>query len=143
MTTPDSTTETIEAFSRLPWHDARLLACHVGRDTSDEPTVTLDILFESAGDHRGLTAVSFNAPRGVFADVDLLGKALCGDQIASGFCEKADESQHPFVNRLKERFDLYHGETLSELFLFTLNLIHPGGSVLIVARSFAADRPLR
>jgi hypothetical protein len=121
---------TMDAFSQLRWHDAELGAWTV---SSDEPTVTLRVVFPDAA----RTEVRFHDVRGFYADVDLLAKKLCGDQIASGRCEDAETSGEPFVQRLDARFDLYPGEPIHGLFLFTVRLIHPGGEIRVLARSFS------
>ena len=82
------------------------------------------------------TEITFNGCRGFFADVDLLAKRLCGDQIASAYCELAEESQSVFVKQMNGRFDLCPGESLGGLYVFEIELIHPSGHLLVVARSF-------
>lgn len=111
----------------------------VGQVSSLGADIVLQITFrpfESVGGH---SEVRFENVRGVYADVDLLAKQLCGNQIASGYCEKADTSPAAFVRRLQERFDLYQGETMDGLFVFTVELIHPGGTIVVLARSFSVD----
>jgi hypothetical protein len=123
------------AFSKLPWHDSELLSLRIGNGSSDRSAVTLDVDFHLAGVADGRTEVGFNEVRGIYVDVDLLAKELCGNQIASGHCTAAEESKEAFIDRLQERFDLYRGETLEGLFLFRIELIHPGGVILVLARS--------
>jgi hypothetical protein len=131
------TTFAMDTFSDLPWHDSELLELRIGYGTAQHPTVTLDIVFRESRAGGGRKEVQFNEARGIYADVDLLAKELCSNQIASAQCEVADESAEPFVERLQERFNLYRGETMSGIFLFTLELINPSGVILILARSFS------
>jgi hypothetical protein len=127
----------IDAFSRLPWHDSKLLGFRVAYGDSDRSIVTLDVDFRARGDVGGRTEVRFDDVRGIYADVDLLAKGLCSDHIAGGYCERAEESTEAFVRQINERFDLYRGQTVDGFFLFGLELIHPAGKVLLLARSFS------
>ncbi|HYU26476.1 MAG TPA: hypothetical protein VEO74_14800 [Thermoanaerobaculia bacterium] len=130
--------EVIEAFSCLPWHDSKLLGFAVSDESSGETVVTFDVVFRPVGGVGGRAEVRFNNARGIHAEVDLLAKSICSDHIASGTCEKAEESAEEFVCRLDERIDdLYPGETMEGLFLFFVDLIHPGGKVLVLARTFS------
>jgi hypothetical protein len=137
MHTETATSDTINAFLRLPWHDSELLGWSAAYGGSDEPIVTLEIVFRDSGNGGGRAEVRFNEARGIYADIDLLAKKLCGDQIASGNCMKAEDATDSFVHEMDARFDLYRGETLSGLFLFTIKLIHPAGEILVLARSFS------
>jgi hypothetical protein len=136
-----TTVDTANAFARLPWHDSELLGLRVGYGRSKRPMIALDVAFRGTNDVDGSREVEFNDARGVFSDVDLLAKELCGNQIASGHCTTAEKSTDDFVRRLQARFDLYRGETMDGLFLFTIELIHPGGVVLVLARSFSVTAP--
>jgi hypothetical protein len=131
------TTFAMDTFSELPWHDSELLEVRIGYGSAQHSTVTLDIVFRKSQGDGGRKEARFNDARGVYADVDLLAKELCGNQIASAQYEVAEESAEPFVERLQQRFDLYRGESMSGLFLFTVELIHPSGVILILARSFS------
>jgi hypothetical protein len=137
MSTHDTNT-----FSQLPWHDSELLEVRVGYGSSLRPTIALDVAFVE-GNNMRRSEILFNDARGVYVDVDLLAKELCGNQIASGHCKVADESTDKFVARLQDRFDLYPGETMTGLFLFMIELIHPGGIILVLARSFSEQEFLR
>jgi hypothetical protein len=140
MANEDNPAGVIEAFSRLPWHDSKLRGFAVAYETSDDSVVTFDVDFRHVGGVGGRAEVRFHQARGIYAEVDLLAKGICSDDIASGTCERAEESADPFVNRLDERIDdLYPGETMEGLFLFFLDLIHPGGKVLVLARSFSVS----
>jgi len=129
--------DAMNAFSILPWHDSVLMEVRIGYSESQRPMVTLAVSFCNSGDIGGRREVQFNDVRGVYTALDLLAKELCGNQIASGHCEKADETAETFVQRLLRQFDLHRGETMEGLFLFTIELIHPGGTIQIVSPSFS------
>jgi hypothetical protein len=135
--------DVIEAFSRLPWHDSKLLGIATSYvEGSDDSVVTFDVDFRPGGSVSGRSEVRFHQARGIYAEMDLLAKTICSDHIASGTCEKAEESEEELVRRLDERIgDLVPGETMEGLFLFYLDLIHPGGKVLVLARSFSVASP--
>ncbi len=137
MITEIDLTDPSAAFARLPWHDSEFLGWNVAYDSDDEPLITFEIAFCKSDIVSGRTNVMFRNVRGFHADVDLLAKRLCGDQIASGHSEPADASQSAFIAELNRRFDLYAGESLEGLFSFVVKLIHPAGELLVVARSFS------
>lgn len=140
MTTESSKTEMIDAFSSLPWHDSELLGWNVAYDDHGEAVVTFAIDFGKAEMVTGRAEIAFHDCRGFYSEVDLLAKRLCGDQIASGYGEDAEKSDAVFVQRLTDRFDLYRGESVSGLLVFTVKLIPPGGEFLVVARSFSLSQ---
>ena len=127
----------ITAFSRLPWHDSELTRWNVACGDDGEPVVRFEIAFDKSDLVTGPSEMIFHDCRGFHTDVDLLAKRLCGDQIASAYCEEAEKSQTAFVKHLNERFDLYRGESMTGLFVFGVTLIHPGGQLTVVARSFS------
>jgi hypothetical protein len=132
-----TTVNTIAAFKRLPWHDSEFLGWNVAYGSDDEAIVTFDIVFCKSDVVAGRAEIEFHDCRGFYADVDLLAKRLCSDQIASGYCENAEESQVTFVKQLMDRFDLYPGESMGGLFVFRVKLIHPSGEFVVLARSFS------
>lgn len=140
MNIETESSSTIAAFSRLPWHDSEFLGWRVAYNRSDEPVVTFDIVFRASGMIAASAEVQFHDVRGIYADVDLLAKQLAGDQIASGRCEDAEVSRAEFAQRLAEKFDLYPGESVNGLVLFTVQLIPPAGEVLVLARSFSVTQ---
>jgi hypothetical protein len=137
----DGTADAIE-FSSLPWHDSKLLGWSVTAGSNGAPQVILDVFFRDSEIFSGRVELQFQECRGLDSDVDLLAKRLCSDQIATAWRERADESEEDFVAELEERFDLYRGESMKDLFVFGVKLIHPGGQLIIVARSFSLAAPM-
>ena len=135
MTTEEIPSEPGTTFDRLPWHDAELQGWRVTYSSDDEAVVIFDVVFGPT--KGGAAEVRFDQVRGIYSDVDLLAKRLCSDHIASARCVTADATDAPFVEQLNERFDLYPGESMEGLFLFSVRLIHPAGSLLVLARSFS------
>ena len=84
---------------------------HLAYGSDDEATVTFDIVFCQSDLVTGRAEIKFHDCRGFYTDVDLLAKRLCGDQIASAYCEEAEKSQTTFVKELNERFD-HHGRLI-------------------------------
>lgn len=125
------------AFTNLPWHDSEFLGWSVMYGNDDEANVTVYINFGSSEIVTGRAEVKLQDCRGVYADVDLLAKRLCSDQIATGYSEDAEESEAAFVKQLNDRFDLYPGESMQGLFVFGIKLVHPGGELVVIARSFS------
>ncbi len=136
MTTEPLASDIIGTFLQLPWHGSELVGFEIGHATSAQALVTFDIVFHAAGSPDEPTEVRFNEARGIYTDIDLLAKRLCSDHIASGYCQRASDSEEAFVRGLDERFDLYRGETMDGLFVFGIDLIHPAGEILVLARSF-------
>jgi hypothetical protein len=137
MNTQCGTADTPSAFSKLPWHDAELLAWSVGYGTAGEVNVTFDINFSRSDIVTGRAEVNVHDCRGFYTNVDFLAKKLCGDQIATAYSEGAEESDVAFGEQLNDRFDLYPGASMQGLFVFSIKLIHPGGEFVVIARSFS------
>jgi hypothetical protein len=140
MTTELHMADMTDVFSSLPWHDSELLGWNVGYGNDDEAIVTFQVGFCKSEIVTGRAEVQFHDCRGFYTNVDLLAKRLCSDQIASGYSERAEKLAAAFVKELSDRFDLYPGESMNGLYVFRLKLIHPGGELVVIARSFSLSQ---
>ncbi len=130
--------EVAQRFSALPWHDSELLGFQVEPGSgATGAMVSFDLNLNENPNGMRPARLEFHNSRALFAEVDLLGKRLCSDQIASASCKEADESQEAFVDRINDRFDLDPERSTAGLFLFRIALIRPGGMFLVVAENFA------
>jgi hypothetical protein len=131
------TADITSAFSSLPWHDSEFLGWSVLDGDDGRSNVTFDINFNSTELVTGRAEVKLHDCRGFYTDVDLVAKRLCSNQIATGYSEHAEESDAAFVKDLTDRFDLHPDESMDGLFVFGIKLIHPGGELVVIARSFS------
>jgi hypothetical protein len=126
-------------FDGLPWHDARLIGYCV-RPAQDGRTheVVLEVQFRP-GTRDGLkdVAVRFLDSTIFRADLDLEGKRVCDDSIATAHCMPDSD-----LKRELEEGPLKHEVKPLEGFLhFRILLIAPGGVIDIFARDFAVEPP--
>lgn len=130
--------DAIAEFSAAAWHDSELLGVNIEPSSGElGPTVTMTLnLRQHGGDARPARLIIVNC-RAVLMNVDLLGKELCGNQIASAVCEDGATSTDPFVDEILGRFDLYPGATVDDHFIIRVMLIHPGGQIVVIAKSFS------
>lgn len=134
--------EVIGRFRALPWHDSKLLGVRL-EDRGAEKTslLELEVDLRKEGGAFSRVRVRFELPRAVQIEFDLLAKRLCGHDIANGLCQRANDSRSEFARRIDTGFDLYHGESIAGLFEFSINMIHPGGWIKVLAASFAVVGP--
>ena len=130
--------DTIAAFRATAWHDSQLLGVNIEPSSDDlGPMVTMTLnLRQQGGDARPARLIMVGC-RAVLMNVDLLGKELCGNQIASAVCEEGPTSTDPFVDEIVGGFDLYPGATVDDHFVIRVRLIHPGGHIIVIAKSFS------
>jgi len=64
--------------------------------------------------------------------IDLLGKRICADDIASAYCELGAELPIDIRRMLSE----IEENCIGDLLYFNITLIHPGGTIYVLARDF-------
>ena len=131
-----------ELFSQIKWHDSKVLAIHLTRN-SEKPQydlrLDLDLIvgFSEGKVEREKQSAVFSDCRIIQADLDLLGIMLCGGDIGAAVC-------YPDAAALEKRerdkislFDLPQDlNPLEENTGFFFEMIPPGGELLIIARDF-------
>jgi hypothetical protein len=124
-----------ESFNRLHWHDSKLRSLRIRRnDDLDEVLLDLELRGVSEQELTPMTLV-FQDAVFFFCDVDLQGKRECSDDISGGTCEANSELMTKLQNeRLK-----YSPNALSGYFHFSVYLIHPGGTVEVIASGFRLE----
>lgn len=129
-------------FDGLLWHDSELLELHLMNDVEGgKYDLRLDLnLYEKNLEGKFAKyrrSVLFIDCRIVQTDLDLLGVMLCSRHIADANCRReviAYESE----NRGKLRdFDLpQKHKPLEDCMVFHIEMIHPGGEIVIYAKNF-------
>ena len=119
-------------FEKIMWHDSKLLGVTIMRNQlthTDDVTLTLllrrskeTLLAPANLDFRECALINF--------DVDLDGKRVCADDIASGQCSRRSEWMETFEK--EHPYD----QPLTNFFHFRLQLISPGGNLNFIARDF-------
>lgn len=106
-------------FSRLPWHDATLIAMLWEKEGE---TLKLEVIFP-AGTHRKATLTFLDA-QFLRATLDLGFKRLCTTDINSAYCET--DSQ--WLKELRAR-----DPSVTGYLHFQFNFVPPGGSLEIIS----------
>lgn len=130
MTNPGNTyDEIIQEFEKLRWHDAKLLNLSLYRNSSNGNETKITVSFELESGWSPLISIIFIDSTYLKMAVDLEGKRVCSDSIESASCYKASE----WITALTQTnpYDNFSG-----YLHFNINLIHPGGSIDILAKGF-------
>jgi hypothetical protein len=122
------------AFEALRWHDSRMPNIRIEATEDRGSTICLDLSMTGVPEQPA--ELLLHECRAVRMHLDLLGKEFCGHQLASAICRPAEESDEPFIADVDEQFDLRRDQTTDGLLLFKFRLIHPGGQMLVLAKSF-------
>jgi len=131
-----------ELFSQIKWHDSKVLAIHLTKN-SEKPRydlrLDLDLIvgFSEGKVERKKQSALFSDCRILQTDLDLLGIALCSGDIGAAGCYP-DSTELEKRERDKVRlFDLPQDlNPLQECTGFFFEMVPPGGQLLIFARDF-------
>ena len=121
--------EIISKFNGLTWHDAKLIDFSFYRNSANENEIRMGLVFESTNGWSPLHWLTFEDSTFVNVDVDLEGKRVCSDSIASAACSEHSD----WVISLSQASPY---DDFSEYLHFKISLIPPGGSINILAKSF-------
>jgi hypothetical protein len=134
--------EVCARFNSIAWHDSKLISLRVYA-SDDHLTHNVDFglkLLTNAkpGEYEWSDAtLTAKDCRIIKLDLDLLGKQLCGGDIASASCDTETEFKKKIETEELAAFDLPQGERpLAEYLHFRILLIHPGGEVNLLAKDF-------
>lgn len=129
-------------FSQIYWHDSKLLEMHLLKDEESrhyDLRLDLNLIIDYKEKRRVYEprSVIFKECRIIRSDLDLLGVLFCGGDISSAVCHKdAVQLERAQRNKVQE-FDLPQKQNpLNECMGFQIEMIHPGGEILIFARDF-------
>lgn len=138
----DDLEETCARFNRLAWHDSKLISLRL-HPSEDNLTHSVDFglkLLTNAepGEYEWSDAtLTAKDCRIIKLDLDLLGKQLCGGDIASASCDIESEFKEKIETQELPAFDLPQGEQpLAGYLHFRILLIHPGGEINLFAKDF-------
>lgn len=131
-----------ELFSQIKWHDSKVLAIHLTKN-SEKPQydlrMDLDLIvgFSEGKVERRKQSALFSNCRIVQSDLDLLGVLLCSGDIGAAGCY-TDSTELEKRERDKVRlFDLPQDfNPLQECIGFFFEMVPPGGQIVIFARDF-------
>lgn len=134
--------EVCARFSRLHWHDSKLLNLHllkVPDERKYDLQLEIDLItgFEEGEFQRSDRTAVFRECRIVQMDLDLLGIVICGGDIGSATCYvDAVDLEKRYRAKLGQ-FDFPQSyNPLEECFAFLIEMIHPGGEMIIFAKDF-------
>jgi len=140
--------ELVKTFQSYPWHDAKLESIHIGAgDVSVAPSITLWLNMADQVGQQSTWArhrLSFVDCRAIFANIDLIGAACSGSEISGAYCHVDSELRKRRAEEIVSQGGAFElgAEQLSSLdkyVLFTLDLIHPGGSIQVLAMDYRLE----
>lgn len=141
-TTQKTADEVCARFSRLHWHDSKLLNVHLLRTFGERKydlQLDIDLItgFEQGEFQRSDNTVVFEECRIVQMDFDLLGIVICGGDIGSATCYvDAVDLESKYRAKLPQ-FDFPQSYSpLEECVGFLIEMINPGGELVVFARNF-------
>lgn len=129
-------------FSKIYWHDSKLLDLHLTQNEEARQydlRLDLDLIvgFSEGKLERKLQSAFFRDCRILKTDLDLLGVLLCGGDIAAAGCyPDAIELEEGERDKVRQ-FDLPQTRNpLDECVGFFFEMVPPGGQMIIFARGF-------
>jgi hypothetical protein len=138
----DHLEETCARFNQLAWHDSKLISLRI-YPSEDLFTHNVDFALRlltntKPGEYEWAdTTLTAKDCRIIKLDLDLLGKQLCGGDIASGSCDMKSALKEKIETEELPDFDLPQGEhPLDEYLHFRILLIHPSGEINFFAKDF-------
>ena len=131
-----TSTEIVESFNNIQWHDSKLRSFGVARE-ADQDNVVLHLELRGFPDSVFTTAIlTLCDATYLKAEVDLDGKFQCSDDISSAGCETESSLKEELLrSQLK-----YSPTALDGYYLFDIYLIPPGGRIQVFARTFELKR---
>jgi len=126
-----------ESFNGIELHDSKLVSLRLRREQTrngadiDNVELSLKLLRHSRGTSEYVDAVLIFKDCGALRmDLDLIGKQLCADDIASALCQSVSAMDATIA---EGRSASRHNDAVGFLH-YTITLIPPGGEVHIFAR---------
>ena len=138
-------TEICARFDEVKWHDSELKDVHLVRSFENPPTrqyeLSLDLnLITGYTEGRyewARYSAHFLGCRILKADFDLLGLIFCGGAISCGVCYPDALELEQKMRGKTQDFDFPEDHhPLEECLGFLLQMIPPGGEILVVAQDF-------
>lgn len=129
-------------FNDMHWHDSKLIGFQVfpiEGGLKDDTSFDIKLVTNAQLGKQEWKNVKLILKdcRIIKLNLDLLGKQLCGGDLASAHCEKESALKEYVEGEELKHFDLPQEENpLAELLHFTIQLIHPGGEINVFARDF-------
>lgn len=137
-----------DAFSQLHWHDSRLSNLNLLKITeakSYELQLDIDFIEVVAGRpyERNRRIITFKECRLIQLDLDLLGLLFCGGDISNAWCHKDAIGFEKDKRNKIEQFDFPQKHNPLDLCVgFQIQMVHPGGEIHVIARSFELNTPV-
>jgi hypothetical protein len=118
-----------ERFNQIAWHDSKLLEVSSYQSPDAEGCVRLRVALGGLAPMVRLVDVLFLHGSYIEMDIDIDGKALCGDAISEAYCPTTSPWLDKLLaNHYRTNFYGYHH--------FRVVLVDPGGSLNVLAKDF-------
>lgn len=127
-----------ESLKQIRWHDSKFLSLQLTKarreNHNDEYELSISVLDSNKPDSKPVV-VNFLDSRILKLDIDLLGLGQCSGHIGSIYvCEDAQQFEEEYRNRNHDFGLNEESLPLEDLMVFHIELIHPGGEIMIFAR---------
>ncbi|HEV7747249.1 MAG TPA: hypothetical protein VGO56_19795 [Pyrinomonadaceae bacterium] len=131
-------------FEGIRWHDSRLFDLSLLREPAEKKydlrlSLNLIVGFLEGKSQRRMRTAVFTDCRILRTELDLLGVLLCGGDIASASCYsdavefERGTNETGFIGLPQSHIPL------EECLAFLIELINPGGQILVIARDFELE----
>ena len=138
----NNNTDICARFSQVPWHDSELIDVHLLRIPEKlqyDLRLDLNLItgYTKAGPEMTRCSVLFVGCRIIKLNFDLLGILICSGAIASGVCypDPTELERRKGLNTQEFGFPQDHNP-VEKCTGFFIEMINPGGEILIVAQDF-------
>lgn len=131
-----------DKFERLYWHDSRIINLRLLKDDSNRKyNLELDIdLYEKNSEGKiehVRKIIIFSECRIIQLDFDLLGLLFCNGDISNAVCYiDAIQFEKEKRGKLKHFGFPDTSNPLEKCLVFSIEMIHPAGELIIFARTF-------
>ena len=119
----------VQRFNAMRWHDTKLLGLSFYRTIEDEEEVKISLSFLGNNGWQAPSDLIFRESTLIDMQLDLEGKSVCSDSIASAFCSVSSD----WIKTLSEQnpHDNFEG-----YLHFKISMIPPGGVINILGKDF-------
>lgn len=131
-----------ERFSQVQWHDSKILDLHLVRDGEKKQydlrvELNLIVSFSKGRTERSKKVALFEGCRIIQTDLDLLGVLLCDGAIAGAVCYADPIELERKIRDKAALFDMPESyNPLEKCVGFLIEMINPGGELVVFARNF-------
>jgi hypothetical protein len=131
-----------KTFNSIKWHDSELLGLRI-RNDANQRTFDIELEVNVITELRGIfsfTKLRFIDARAINLDLDLLGVSMCSGHISGSICYRDAVAIESELRNRRGEFGLPEDSLpFDDTVAFLIEMIHPGGDLLIFARDLQIE----